>query len=501
MLSVLIFPKPEIFTLTWICLVPLLVVTYQETAAKRAFAFGWSAGVCFFFGVCFWIIRVLRLYGGLTWVSAFWVFLSLAAYLSLFYGLFSLGFSRLSLRFPSQCFHLCPFLWVATEYLRAHLLTGFPWCLMGYALVEIPDLAQLSTFTGVYGVSFVVVAINGVVAALLLTPPRRAVQRLVAACLLVFSISVYFSSTRQALLEGSSTVRIIQTNIDLDQRWDLSSRSALLDELTNLSLGRTGRKETPIPGGLRITLWPETPAPFYLNHDQDFRSRMQSLAKTSGSYFLFGFVDFRESLTHPNQRDPYNSVALLSPQGDVISQYDKVHLVPFGEYIPYANVFFFIDKISTEAGNFRAGNKVVVSSLAQDRRLGAFVCYEAIIPDLVRRFADEGAQILVNVTNDGWFGDSAAPFQHLNMARFRAIENQRYLLRAANSGISAIVDPYGSVLASSEMNVRTVLESKFEFESRLTFYSRHGDIFAWVSLGVSVVLLAWATLRFRRDLS
>jgi apolipoprotein N-acyltransferase len=189
---------------------------------------------------------------------------------------------------------------------------------------------------------------------------------------------------------------------------------------------------------------------------------------------------------------------MLSPDGRAISQYDKVHLVPFGEYIPYQKLFFFVDKISTEAGNFSPGDRVVVTPLDSQRSVGTFVCYEAVVPDLVRQFARDGSQLLVNVTNDAWFGESPAPFQHLAMARMRAIENHRYLLRAANNGISAIIDPVGRVVKAAPRNQRMILEGHFNLDTQRTIYSQYGDVFAWLCLIASATALIWQGVRRRR---
>jgi len=188
---------------------------------------------------------------------------------------------------------------------------------------------------------------------------------------------------------------------------------------------------------------------------------------------------------------------LLSPKGDVVAQYDKIHLVPFGEYIPFGSLFSFVEKISTEAGNFKVGNNLVVATLSGGHQLSAFICYEAIFPELIRRFASHGAEVFVNVTNDGWFGNSSAPFQHLNMARLRAIENRRYLLRAANNGITAVIDPYGRILKKTRLYERSVLESGFEFQSVRTFYTRHGDVFSWLCVGVTFTVAGFLAARIK----
>jgi len=492
-LEITIFPKIDLTWIAWVCGVPLLVASYREAKPGRAFLWGFTASFVFFVGVCYWITPVLRNYGDLSWIGASALFLLLAAYLSLFYGFFSLVFAKLSLCFPRGCFWLSPLLWVGAEYLRAHLLTGFPWCLLGYSLVDCLNLAQLATITGIYGISFAIILINGLVADLLLTWSKTALFRLVVSSLILGGISLVLSMRTTLSPPGRQPVRIVQTHISPEQDWREESRSALLNELARLSYGSNDHRSVEDTDPLRILLWPETPAPFYYNNDIEFRRWMENLARTSRAYVLFGFVDLRSSGTPQNRHDPYNSVGLLSPEGHFISQYDKIHLVPFGEYIPYSRVFFFVDKISTEAGNFRSGQRVIVSPLGTNHTLGAFVCYESILPDLVRRFVSQGAEVLVNVTNDGWFGDSPAPYQHLNMARFRAIENHRYLLRAANSGISAVIDPYGRVQTKSSLSTRTALDSVFEWESDITFYTRYGDVFAWSCLGIVLLAIGWVT--------
>ena len=380
---------------------------------------------------------------------------------------------------------------MSTEYLRAQILTGFPWCLLGYGLVDAVNLSQIARWTGVYGLSFVAISVSAFVAEILLRPSRSAVMRLGGAASLILGLALGFAWIGKQPVEPVHLVRIVQTNIDLDQKWDAVTKSSLLDELAKLSVPSEPRQGNAQSDSVRLILWPETPAAFYFNHDADFRRRMQNIATAAGAYFFFGFVDFRPRSGGDTERDPYNSVATLSPDGRAISQYDKIHLVPFGEYIPYQTLFFFVDKISTEAGNFQPGDRVVVTPLDNERSAGTFVCYESVVPDLVRQFARDGSQLLVNVTNDAWFGESAAPFQHLAMARMRAIENHRYLLRAANNGISAIIDPVGRVVKAAPRNQRMILEGHFNFESQMTVYSQYGDVFAWLCLFASAATLIW----------
>ena len=490
-----VFPKVGLWPLVWVCQVPLLLASFRVTSSYRSLLFGFVAGLAFFIGTCHWIAGVLLAYGGLPWVGAQLLFLLLALYLASFYALFSWAFARLSLSGGSLCFWLAPVLWVSTEYLRAQVLTGFPWCLLGYGLVDAVNLAQIARWTGVYGLSFAAISVSAFATEVLVHPSRSAALRLGSVASVLVCLALGFASIGKEHREPAHLVRIVQTNIDLDQKLDAAARASLLDELAQLSIPSEQGESDPQSDSVRLILWPETPAAFYFNHDRDFRRRMESIATSAGAYFLFGFVDFRPRSNGDAERDPYNSVAMLSPDGQGISQYDKIHLVPFGEYIPYKSLFFFVDKVSTEAGNFKPGNRVVVTPLDNQHSVGTFVCYEAVVSDLVRQFARDGSQLLVNVTNDAWFGESAAPFQHLAMTRMRAIENHRYLLRAANNGISAIISPNGHVVKTVARNQRIVLEGHFGFETEMTLYAQYGDVFAWLCLFTCAGVLVWQGLK------
>lgn len=486
-----VFPKAGLWPLVWVCQVPLLLASFREASGCRSLLLGFVAGLVFFIGNCHWIAGVLLNYGGLPWIGAQLLFLLLALYLSSFYALFSWAFARLSLSGGSLCFWWAPALWVSTEYLRAQVLTGFPWCLLGYGLVDAVNLSQIARWTGVYGLSFAAVSVGAFAAEVLVRPSRSAALRLGSVASILFCLTLGFAWIGKKPGKPAHLVRIVQTNIDLDQKLDVATMASLLDELAQLSVPSEQRELSPQSESVRLILWPETPAGFYFNHDREFRRRMENIATSAGAYFFFGFVDFRPRSNGDAERDPYNSVVMLSPEGRAISQYDKVHLVPFGEYIPYQSLFFFVDKISTEAGNFKPGNRVVVTPLGNGRSAGTFVCYEAVVSDLVRQFARDGSQLFVNVTNDAWFGESAAPFQHLAMTRMRAIENHRYLLRAANNGISAIINPSGQVVKTVERNERTFLEGHFGFETQMTLYAQYGDVFAWLCLFTCAGVMIW----------
>jgi apolipoprotein N-acyltransferase len=274
-------------------------------------------------------------------------------------------------------------------------------------------------------------------------------------------------------------VRLVQTNISLDQPWKKPESDQLLDELGKLSSSPESRPE--------LVVWPETPAPFYLNEDADFRARMQDIARRLGAYFLVGYID-------AVGEGPSNSAGLLDPKGDQVSRYDKMHLVPFGEYVPLKNLLFFAESLTRQVGEFVPGTEYTVSAL-DGHHISTAICYESIFPNMVRQFVKRGSELLVVITNDGWFGQSSAPYQHLRMGVVRSVENRRYMVRTANTGISAIIDPYGRIETSTPIGIRTIVDGTAYFRSDRTFYTQYGDVFAYAN----VIVLAGLFVRRRSN--
>lgn len=282
-------------------------------------------------------------------------------------------------------------------------------------------------------------------------------------------------------------VRLVQTNISIDQPWREPAAAGLLDELGELSTAPL--PSSPALNALqanapRLIVWPEVPAPFYLAEDPAFRARAENIAQKAGAYFLLGYIGM-------TGESPSNSAAVLSPAGEVVSRYDKIHLVPFGEYVPFKKLLFFAESLTRQVGDFTPGAEYTVSSL-DNRRISAAICYESIFPDLVRQFVKRGSELIVVITNDGWFGESSAPYQHLRMGIVRAVENRRYIVRTANTGISAIIDPYGRVEASTPIGVRMVLDGVAHFRSERTFYTEYGDVFAYLNALCVAIALVFA---------
>ena len=279
-------------------------------------------------------------------------------------------------------------------------------------------------------------------------------------------------------LPTDRTALLVQENIPILQAadWTKDYFEGTLRDLTWISLNPPGSSETQHVDPI---IWPESPAPFY-SGDPDFRQAVSNLAREAHAWVITGSIGVRNASQSPERETHvYNSAALISPSGDWVSRYDKVHLVPFGEYVPFKNVLPFMDMLTKEVGDFQRGRSRAPLE-ADGSKIGVFICYESIFPDEVRQFVANGAQVLVNISNDGWYGDSGAYAQHLSQTRMRAIENGRWLLSDTNTGVTASIDPYGRIVARAERKVRTVLEAPYALTSVTTFYTRHGDWFAYL---------------------
>jgi apolipoprotein N-acyltransferase len=407
---------------------------------------------------------------------------------SVFFGAFGLVVGGVARRSPALALLLSPFLWVAMELARTHLITGFPWDLLGYA-VPFAGLRQIACVTGVYGLSFLAATTSALGAWAILhwraRPPRLILPGW-AALLLIGN----WAFAPPAPTRGSNLAILVQPNAPLDEAsaisWAPWLNPTKLNQLVNMSLealssqekrediafGQNGPQHVVAPP---LIIWAENPAPFYFTRDQVFRNAVERMARQGGAYVVVNTVVPFGS----GHSEITNSAVVVDPEGREILQYDKIHLVPFGEYVPAWAFPDKIGKITAEVGNFVPGTSYRVAPTPEGA-IGIFICYEDIFPQLVRRIALAGAQVLVNISNDTWYGDSPAAFQHLEMARFRAIENRRYLLRATNDGITALIDPYGRVEKQIARHQTTVLPANFSYRRGQTFYTKHGDVFAWL---------------------
>jgi apolipoprotein N-acyltransferase len=347
----------------------------------------------------------------------------------------------------------------------------------------------------VYGLSYLLLALPVACVWLFLRPGRLATVHLIA---VVGLVVVLAATAQQESYVENQRAYFVQTNIPQDaafERWDATTQAPLLKRLRELTLQAVDRSESP-----GLVIWPEVPVPFYYHDDSFTRPYAEDIARQTNSNFVMGIVAFAPG---SRRTQPLNSLVLLDRSGKLQAQYDKIHLVPFGEYVPMRRWLVLAEKLTAEIGDFVPGNRLVVSELSVGNasgKLGGFICYEAIFPDLVRRFVREGAEVLVNISNDGWYGSSAARYQHLMMARMRAIENARYLLRSTNTGMTAVIRPNGQVSEQLAPDQPAVLNARWAFEQRQTYYTRHGDLFAMAASGLAALacITAWIGARSKR---
>ena len=475
-LLVLTFPR---FQQTWlapIAVTPLLVAVARETRPWRRFVLGWTAGAVFWFGVCYWIQYTLSFYGGVGDILG-WILLVLFAVVKgLHLAVFALVAGILMRRWWAV--PAVPALWVAIE--ATHGSLGFAWLALGNAGIAMSVPLRLAPITGVWGLSFVFMMMATALALALLRRPR--VQLL---WLLVLPFLAFLPPMPPAL-RGQDTAILLQPNVSESEQWTQESVRRTEEQLAALT-GRSALIESSRPPS--IAVWPEVPAPFYYYDDPRYRTLMDGLARATHAYLLIGDVS----------RDPdgrlFNSATLISPDGVPVSRYDKVNLVPFGEFVPWP--FGFAKKISTEVGDFSSGSQVVVSSVGS-HKIGTFICYESVFPNFVRRFARGGAEVLFNISNDGWFGNSAARQQHLTIVRMRAAENRRWILRSTNDGITGAIDPAGRVRGTLPLYTQATSYTGFNYIAGQTFYTQHGDWFPLLCAVLAAGCLAGECIRPRR---
>ncbi len=464
-LLILTFPKANLAWLAPVALTPLLVAVTRERRRFRRFLLGFGAGVVYWFGVCYWIQYDLAASGGVSEAVAWALFLLFAVAKALHLAVFALLAG-----WPMRRWWAVPAvaaLWVAVE--ATHGPLGFAWLALGNAGIDMGIPMRLAPFTGVYGLSFLFAMMGVALALAALRRPRRELLWLAVAPLAM--LLPRLPDARP----GDQTALLVQPNLSESEEWTAPSVDRMQQRLVELSLRGVLADIAHPPS---IVVWPEMPAPLYWDEDPNFRKYAAELTEATHAYLLTGLV------AHTPRRAPLNSALLVSPAGHALSRYDKVNLVPFGEFVPWP--FGFVNKISTEAGDFAAGTRVVVAPVA-GHRIGTFICYESAFPDFVRQFAHGGAEALFNISNDGWFGRSAARRQHLQLVRMRAAENRRWLLRATNDGITATIDPAGRVRRALPPYVEATSTTGFSYIAEETVYTRFGD---WFPLLCAVLAVA-----------
>ncbi len=469
LLLVLLFPRFELTFLAPVALTPALLAMARETRAKHRFLAGWSAGIVFWASVCYWIQFVLEVHGGMGTFGSWGAFTLFALAKGLHFGTFALLGGWLIHR-PAAILTV-PALWAGLE--RTHATFGFPWLTLGDAAIGMELPLRAAPLVGVHGVSFVLAVLNVAIALVLLRRPRREVAP--AALVLMILLLPPLPAPEPA----TQSLLAVQPNVagDTEWSWDLARR--LQTDLSALS--RPAGETKP-----DLIAWPEMPAPLYYDTDDLFAELARRIPREAGVPFLFSGV------TYTRERQPLNSALLLDATGREAARYHKINLVPFGEFIP--PLFAWVNRITQEAGDFAPGSAIALFPVA-GRRAGVFICYEAAFPHFIRRFAAVGADVFFNLSNDGYFGGLAAREQHLQLARMRAIENARWLVRPTNNGFTVSIDPAGRVVASAPPDQRLAVRLPFSYRAARTPYTAYGDWFAWTCLAGALGALAFAIPR------
>ncbi len=490
-------------------------------------ALGYASGFIWYLGNCYWIYRTMHVYGGIAKPAAAGILVLFCLYLGLYHALFGAlvaGFRRAKFRgttFGMQgALLLSPFAWVAVELARARI-TGLPWDFLGIAQVDNPLLTRLAPITGAYGISFVIAAVNALWLVRITMKERRHTRTALtlAGVSMVVLYVLFLRSIRNPIHEGTDAVAtLLQENLEVGEanRGPQLTTSEMLQEFSQLSLfppavGRCNgipelsstKCEAPRVSGAdgtrylsptQLIVWPESPAQGFEEANPPFREVVSKLAKTADAPVIAGAIGIDKDDRVERGYDLYNSAVFVQPDGSFAGRYDKMHLVPFGEYTPYKKLFFFAGSLLQDVGLFDPGTHRSVFTTG-GHTYGTFICYESVFADEMREYADLGADVLVNISNDGWYGDTSAAWEHLNMVRMRAIENHRWVLRATNTGITASIDPYGRVVMAAPRHIRTALRVDFDYEHDVTFYSAHGDLFAYFCALVTAAGLGWSLMR------
>lgn len=498
----------------WFAITPLLFAMTRGEKGRIALnprhtaLLGYVSGFVWYLGSCYWIYQTMAIYGGLGSLVAATILLLFCLYLGLYHALFGWLVGVLRHRFGAQvALLLSPFVWVAVELARARI-TGFPWDLLGTAQVDNPLLTRLGPITGVYGMSFVIAFVNALWLVRIYLKERRLTRPLLTAAGVLITVLYVLGLGRLRTLQkqtATATATLVQENLEVGEaaKGPEPTERELLESFTYLSRHPGDRVYLGMPelSGTRLVtfaskgetqksdliIWPESPAPFQ-EDELSFHETMSTLAAQSKTPMIVGNVAIKRSNESGRGFTLYNSASFVDSRGNFVGRYDKIHLVPFGEYVPFRGILFFADSLLHEVGTFSSGDQRSLF-VTNGHRYGTFICYESIFGDEVRQFVRDGADVLINISNDGWYGDTSAPWQHLNMARMRAIENHRWVLRATNTGVTAAIDPYGRVVEAAPRHVRTSIRVGFGYEEDMTFYTRYGDLFAYSCAAITIATI------------
>lgn len=484
-LLILSFSPFDFFFLAWVSFLPFFFFLYNAKDNKTVVKGGFLFGFIYFLGNTYWIYHSLYFYGSVPLLMSYLVVILLAIYLALYPLTFSVIYKNLlKNNLPTSLY--APFLWVSLEVLRNYLLTGFPWALIGYSQYKFILISQIADITGIYGVSYLIILFNCFIFDIFIFRRHKLIYPLVPYYTIIFStifvliifiFSIIYGLKKLNETESNDTVKvtIIQGSIPQDEKWDYKKVEEIFNIYKNLTL--QSKQYNP-----NLIVWPETALPFVFEKNKYFTSELIHFINEERIYLLFGSIMER-------QKDKYtNSAVLIDPNGVTAYYYDKIHLVPFGEYVPLRKILFFIDKLTVGVGDYQPGEGYNVA-ITPFGRFATLICYESIFPGQVRKFYQKGGNFIVNITNDGWFGNTSGPYQHFSMAVFRAIENRKPLVRAANSGISGFIDSKGRIINKTKLFERTYLIENIKINDKISFYTKYGDIFAYICIVISLIFI------------
>jgi apolipoprotein N-acyltransferase len=484
-LGALAFPKTSWSALAWIWLVPTLASGAMRPG-RPALLDGWLAGTVFYVVLLRWLDHTFLHYSTIPWPLTWLPIVALAAYCGLYVGVIAWAVARLRGRLGAgPALALTPPLWVVGEWLRGWLMGGFPWGLLGYSQHAQLAVIQIAELGGVYAVSFLIVAVNAALTALLVLGPRPAWPGAAAAALLLVATlawgvhAVVRASVGGA---GSVVVAVIQPSIEQRLKWDPARHAQILDVYETLT--REAARSRPA-----IVLWPETATTIFLRGDPALLERLRRLSEELATPLLVGSIDRREGPAGQF----LNSAFMLTGQG-ITAKYDKIHLVPFGEYVPLAGLLGFVRGWAEFISEFGRGDTETVFPLT-GAPFGTVICYEIIFPELFRGFVVRGAAFMANITNDAWFGETSGPWQHLGTLPLRAVEHRVAIARAANTGVSAFIEPTGRVGPILPLLERGILERRIPLRGAPTLYTRFGDWLIGACAGVAAAAVALALFR------
>jgi apolipoprotein N-acyltransferase len=467
----------------------MLVALARPATTRRTFLLGLTMGLVYFTGTLYWITGVMAVYGNLPWPVAVILNAALVAYLALFPAVFAIVMRRGYQAFGALALAAAPLVWVATELGRTYILTGFPWVLLGYSQVEVLPVAQFASLVGVYGVSALVAAVSAAAANVVVGEPGQRLRPVLAVAALLIVVTTW-GARRAAAAEWTQAgepirVGLVQGNVDQAQKWDPARSEFIFSNY--LLMTRQAIKQ-----GAQLVLWPESSTPFNFEEARDraFAEQVRTLARQARVPILIG----SDQIEHGVPTKYFNSAFLVNEDGATAGVYRKMHLVPFGEFVPFKRLLFFAGPLVESVSDFSAGETPALLPVA-GHLISTSICYEIVYPNLVRQFVTGGSELLTAITNDAWFGATSAPYQHFAQASMRAIEEGRYLVRSANTGISGIVDPYGHVLDRSGIYEPAVLVGEARFLKTTTVYARIGDVVAYASVVISAAMLLLARRR------